>query len=131
MLILRLMVRLSSHTRVRERADRLELFADSHNLPSPCAVAGRMHEWWTIFVVVIAVGIGSCALIGLCCFLIRFLMAEPMSRAPSSIIYTKRKQPTDFRKKSPAASHRSGNGHKEQVLDPEEEQAIVRELALV
>lgn len=86
-----------------------------------------MHEWWTIFVVVIAVGIGSCALVGLCCYAVRILSREQVSRAPSSIIYSKRKQPTDFRKKSSGTR----TDRKEMALDPEEEQEIVRELALV
>lgn len=88
-----------------------------------------MHEWWTIFVVLIAVGIGSCALVGLCCYAIRILSHEPISRAPSSIIYTKRKQPTDFRKSKSSGS--SKHERKELALDPDEEQEIVRELALV
>ena len=88
-----------------------------------------MHEWWTIFVVVIAVGIGSCALVGLCCWAVRIITSEPISRAPSSIIYTKRKQPTDFRKKS--GGSKNGSGRKELALDPDEEQEIVRELAHV
>lgn len=88
-----------------------------------------MHEWWTIFVVVIAVMIGSFVLVGLCCWAVRLITSEPISRTPSSIIYTKRKQPIDFRKKS--SGSKNSTGRKELALDPDEEQEIVRELAHV
>lgn len=88
-----------------------------------------MHEWWTIFVVVIVVGIASCSMIGLCCFGIRLLSHDPVSRSPSSVIYTKRTQPTDFRRSQ--VRQVPDKKRQAQEEDDEEEEEVTRELALV
>ena len=111
---------------------RLRRQSLSSRAPAAAVHDDIMHEWWTIFVVVIAVGIASCALIGLCCYAVRVVSQEPSSsRAPSSVIYTKkRKQPTDFRRKSPVVAATSGRREMQPLHPPDQEQ-VVRDLTLV